>query len=102
PTAGTGGFLISAHNYLEEHNDIQALEPAPYDRYQHKTFFGMELVQDTHRLGMMNLMLHDLAVNDKNSGILFGDTLSNEGKALPPASLILANPPFGTKQGGGV
>ncbi|ELA8833194.1 N-6 DNA methylase [Vibrio parahaemolyticus] len=102
PTAGTGGFLISAHNYLEQHNDIQELEPALYDRYQHKTFFGMELVQDTHRLGMMNLMLHDLAVDDQNSGILFGDTLSNEGKALPPASLILANPPFGTKQGGGV
>ncbi len=102
PTAGTGGFLISAHNYLEEHNDIQELEPTLYDRYQHKTFYGMELVQDTHRLGMMNLMLHDLAVDDKNSGILFGDTLSNEGKALPPASLILANPPFGTKQGGGV
>ncbi|TOE30522.1 class I SAM-dependent DNA methyltransferase [Vibrio parahaemolyticus] len=102
PTAGTGGFLISAHNYLEQHNDIQALEPELYSRYQHKTFFGMELVQDTHRLGMMNLMLHDLAVDDQNSGILFGDTLSNEGKALPPASLILANPPFGTKQGGGV
>ncbi|EGQ7895307.1 N-6 DNA methylase [Vibrio parahaemolyticus] len=102
PTAGTGGFLISAHNYLEQHNDIQELEPELYSRYQHKTFFGMELVQDTHRLGMMNLMLHDLAVDDQNSGILFGDTLSNEGKALPPASLILANPPFGTKQGGGV
>ncbi len=102
PTAGTGGFLISAHNYLEQHNDIQELEPELYSRYQNKTFFGMELVQDTHRLGMMNLMLHDLAVDDKNSGILFGDTLSNEGKALPPASLILANPPFGTKQGGGV
>ncbi|OBU41641.1 SAM-dependent methyltransferase [Photobacterium phosphoreum] len=101
PTAGTGGFLISAHNYLKEHNDIESLDTLPYDKYQHDTFFGMELVPDTRRLAMMNLMLHDLAVDDKNSGILFGDTLSNEGKALPPASLILANPPFGTKQGGG-
>ncbi|WP_022952139.1 N-6 DNA methylase [Leucothrix mucor] len=102
PTAGTGGFLISAHHHIIKHNDVEALDEIAYDKYQHKTFFGMELVPDTRRLAMMNLMLHDLAVDDDNAGILFGDTLSNEGKALPPASLILANPPFGTKQGGGI
>lgn len=102
PTAGTGGFLISAHHYIIEHNDVASLDEIAYDNYQHKTFFGMELVPDTRRLAMMNLMLHDLAVDDQHAGILFGDTLSNEGRALPAASLILANPPFGTKQGGGV
>jgi type I restriction enzyme M protein len=104
PTAGTGGFLISANHYLREHNDIDNLDEQAYDRYQHKTFYGMELVPDTRRLAMMNLMLHDLAVDDANTGILFGDTLSNEGKELTKnkASLVLANPPFGTKQGGGV
>lgn len=102
PTAGTGGFLIAAHQEIDKHNDISLLDEAAYDNYQHKTFFGMELVPDTRRLAMMNLMLHDLAVDDNNAGVLYGDTLSNEGKALPKASLILANPPFGTKQGGGV
>ena len=102
PTAGTGGFLISAHHYIKENNDVDSLDETAYDRYQHGTFYGMELVPDTRRLAMMNLMLHDLAVDDENTGILFGDTLSNEGKALPPANLILANPPFGTKQGGGM
>jgi type I restriction enzyme M protein len=102
PTAGTGGFLISAHHYIKQHNDITALNEAAYDKYQHKTFYGMELVPDTRRLAMMNLMLHDLAIDDRNAGILFGDTLSNEGRQLPPATLILANPPFGTKQGGGI
>ncbi|MBJ6609634.1 MAG: N-6 DNA methylase [Candidatus Thiothrix moscowensis] len=102
PTAGTGGFLISAHHYIKQHNDVESLDAAAYDQYQHDTFFGMELVPDTRRLAMMNLMLHDLAVDDDNTGIMFGDTLSNEGKALPLATLILANPPFGTKQGGGV
>lgn len=101
PTAGTGGFLISAHHYIKQNNDIDSLKPKAYDKYQHSTFFGMELVPDTHRLALMNLMLHDLAIDDENTGILFGDTLSNEGKQLPPATLILANPPFGTKQGGG-
>ncbi|MFK5986114.1 MAG: N-6 DNA methylase [Pseudomonadota bacterium] len=102
PTAGTGGFLISAHHYLKKHNDILSLNEKDYDKYQHGTFFGMELVPDTRRLAMMNLMLHDLAVDDENAGILFGDTLSSEGRALPDASLILANPPFGTKMGGGI
>jgi type I restriction enzyme M protein len=102
PTAGTGGFLISAHHYIKHHHDINSLNEAAYDKYQHKTFYGMEFVPDTRRLAMMNLMLHDLAIDDQNAGILFGDTLSNEGKQLPSASLILANPPFGTKQGGGV
>ncbi|MEL0615059.1 N-6 DNA methylase, partial [Marinomonas arenicola] len=60
------------------------------------------LVPDTRRLAMLNLMLHDLAVDDDNSAVLYGDTLSNEGKALPKASLILDNPPFGTKQVGGI
>ncbi|WP_017255365.1 N-6 DNA methylase [Pseudomonas tolaasii] len=102
PTAGTGGFLISAHHYINSHNNIQALDEVAYDKYQHKTFFGMELVPDTRRLAMMNLMLHNLAIDDQNAGIFYGDTLSNEGKQLPPATLILANPPFGTKQGGGI
>lgn len=102
PTAGTGGFLISAHHHIEKNNDTDALDETAFERYQHKTFYGMELVPDTRRLAMMNLLLHDLAVDEANTGILYGDTLSNEGKALPPATLILANPPFGTKQGGGV
>ncbi|WP_254786878.1 class I SAM-dependent DNA methyltransferase [Methylomonas sp. LWB] len=102
PTAGTGGFLISAHHYIKQHHDISALNEFDYDQYQHKTFYGMEFVPDTRRLAMMNLMLHDLAIDDQHAGILFGDTLSNEGKQLPQASLILANPPFGTKQGGGI
>jgi type I restriction enzyme M protein len=102
PTAGTGGFLISAHHHIKENNDIMSLNENAYDKYQHGTFFGMELVPDTRRLAMMNLMLHDIAVDDENAGILFGDTLSNEGKTLPQASLILANPPFGTKMGGGI
>lgn len=102
PTAGTGGFLISAHHHIAQNNDIESLDELAYDKYQHKTFYGMELVPDTHRLALMNLMLHDLAIDEENTGILFGDTLSNEGKQLPQASLVLANPPFGTKQGGGI
>jgi type I restriction enzyme M protein len=100
PSAGTGGFLIAANHYIREHNDIEALDQQGYKAYR-RQFHGMELVQDTHRLGLMNLMLHDLE-SDENSGIRFGDTLSSDGQQLPKADLILSNPPFGTKKGGGL
>jgi type I restriction enzyme M protein len=38
----------------------------------------------------------------KGGGIRYGDTLSPEGEALPKATLILTNPPFGSKKGGGL
>jgi type I restriction enzyme M protein len=57
----------------------------------------MELVPDTHRLALMNAMLHGI-----EGDLLLGDTLSPEGAKLPKANVILTNPPFGTKQGGGM
>lgn len=62
----------------------------------------MEHVQDTHRLALMNLMLHGLDSFEGGAGIHYGDTLGAEGEALPKATLILTNPPFGTKKGGGL
>lgn len=100
PAAGTGGFLIAANHYLRTHNDIESLDRKAYKAYR-RQFHGMELVQDTHRLGLMNLMLHDLD-SDEDCGIRFGDTLSSDGQTLPPADVILTNPPFGTKKGGGL
>jgi type I restriction enzyme M protein len=41
-------------------------------------------------------MLHDI-----ESDILLGDTLGPSGAKLPKADVILTNPPFGTKKGGG-
>jgi type I restriction enzyme M protein len=102
PAAGTGGFLIAASHYLREHNDVFNLKAAEYNRFRNSTFFGMELVQDTHRLAMMNLMLHDIESDGETTGIRLGDSLSSAGQALPRADLILTNPPFGTKKGGGL
>lgn len=102
PAAGTGGFLIAANRYLQEHNDISALPEAAAKKYYNQTFYGMEHVQDTHRLALMNLMLHGLESDPEGAGIRYGDTLSPDGAALPKASLILTNPPFGTKKGGGL
>lgn len=97
PAAGTCGFLIAANNYLRRDNDIYSLSDAAQRRYRNETFYGMELVQDTHRLALMNMLLHGI-----EGGVAYGDTLSDDYKQLPPATLILSNPPFGTKKGGGL
>jgi type I restriction enzyme M protein len=97
PAGGTCGFHISANNYLRAHNDFDSLTEKQQRKYRTGTFFGMEHVQDTHRLALMNLMLHGI-----EAGISYGDTLSEDGAALPKATLMLTNPPFGTKKGGGL
>ncbi|HBP4598776.1 class I SAM-dependent DNA methyltransferase [Pseudomonas aeruginosa] len=102
PAAGTGGFLIAANHYIREHNDVDSLSDSQKRKYRKRTFYGMEHVQDTHRLALMNMILHDLESDLDSTGIRYGDTLSPEGEALPKASLILTNPPFGTKKGGGL
>ncbi|AZF45466.1 N-6 DNA methylase [Pseudomonas sp. R2-7-07] len=96
PAAGTCGFLIAANNYLRQHNDFGSLDNASLNRYCKETFHGMELVQDTHRLALMNMLLHGI-----EGGVTYGDTLSDDYMKLPPATLIFSNPPFGTKKGGG-
>lgn len=97
PAAGTGGFLIAANHYLRTHHDFDHLTEAQQRKYKGGTFHGMEHVQDTHRLALMNLMLHGI-----DGGIHYGDTLSSDHERMPRATLILSNPPFGTKKGGGL
>src|SRR5262247_3041873 len=102
PAAGTGGFLIAANRYIREHSDPDTWTEAQQRKYRRNTFYGMEHVQDAHRLALMNLMLHGLDSDPNAAGIRYGDTLSPEGEGLPKATLILTNPPFGTKKGGGL
>jgi type I restriction enzyme M protein len=102
PGAGTGGFLIAANRYIREQGDPDSWTEVQQRKYRRGTFYGMEHVQDTHRLALMNLMLHGLESGSQEAGIRYGDTLSHEGEALPKATLMLTNPPFGTKKGGGL
>ena len=96
PACGTFGFMIAAHQYVKDQTDdffdLDA-DTAKFEREE--AFTGCELVHDTHRLALMNAMLHDM-----EGQILLGDTLSNQGKSLKGYDLVLTNPPFGTKKGG--
>lgn len=102
PAAGTGGFLIAANRYIREHSDPTTWTKTQQRKYHRNTFYGMEHVQDTHRLALMNFILHGLTSDPQAAGIRYGDTLSSEGEALPKATLMLTNPPFGSKKGGGL
>lgn len=97
PAAGTGGFLIVADRYIKARTDNLFDLGTQQQIFQRKqAFYGMELVPDAHRLLLMNLMLHGI-----ENTVRLGDTLSPAGQRLPDANLILTNPPFGTKTGGG-
>jgi len=101
PAAGTAGFLLAADIYIRKAtDDYFELNEEQVKFQKNKAYVGMELVPDTHRLALMNTMLHDLE-GDKNGIIRLGNTLSAEGQSLPKADLILSNPPFGTSTGGG-
>lgn len=104
PAAGTGGFLIAANHYIREQSDPADWTEAEQIKYRKSTFYGMELVQDTHRLALMNLLLHNLDYDPHGAGIRLGDTLGADGERLAQTrpTLILSNPPFGTKKGGGL
>lgn len=97
PAGGTAGFLVAADRYIKDHtDDLYGLTEQQAFFQRHNAFSGAELVPDTHRLSMMNLLLHGIEGGMRNI-----DTLSPDGEALPKANLILTNPPFGTKKGGG-
>jgi type I restriction enzyme M protein len=97
PAAGTAGFLVAADRYIKDHtDDLYKLIEAQAFFQRNNAFVGAELVPDTHRLCMMNLLLHGI-----EGGVDNIDTLSPDGEGLPKADLVLTNPPFGTKKGGG-
>lgn len=96
PACGTFGFMIAAHEFVSENTDqffdLDA-DTAKFEREE--AFTGCELVHDTHRLALMNAMLHDI-----EGQIMLGDTLSNMGQSMKNFDVVLTNPPFGTKKGG--
>lgn len=97
PAGGTAGFLVAADRYIKaQTDDLYTLTEQQVSFQRYEAFTGAELVPDTYRLSMMNLLLHGIEGGMENI-----DTLSPDGEALPKADLILTNPPFGTKRGGG-
>jgi type I restriction enzyme M protein len=98
PAAGTLGFIVAADRYIKKHTGDLSKLPEKEAQFQiQKAYQAVELVLDTHRHALMNAMLHGI-----QSPVHLGDTLGSVGEHLPKAHVILTNPPFGTKKGGGL
>lgn len=96
PACGTFGFMIAAHQYVKEHtDDFMDLDSDTAEFESTEAFSGCELVEGTHKLAIMNSLLHDI-----NGKIYRGDTLSPLGESFKNYDVVLTNPPFGTKKGG--
>jgi type I restriction enzyme M protein len=90
PACGTGGFLVSAYEWLVDETG-GALDRDVAKRVKKSTYYAQELVARPRRMALMNLYLHGVEPQ-----IALGDTIYD-----PPAGkkfdCILTNPPFGTK-----
>ena len=92
PACGTGGFLIAAHEYIAGQYQ---LDPDQKRHLQSGALGGIEIVDNTARLCVMNLLLHGIGRPNGDSPIAVDDSL-----AADPGdrySVVLTNPPFGRK-----
>ena len=92
PASGSGGFLLSAYEHAA-HPDT--LTPQQRDHLQSGFATGTELGNGPARLAAMNMLLHGMGTANGESPIEVKDSLTADpGKRY---SVVLANPPFGTK-----
>jgi type I restriction enzyme M protein len=82
PTAGTGGMLSVAGEYLLEHNPQARL-----------TMFGQELNDESYAICKADMLIKGQPVEN----IVAGNTLSDDGHGGRKFDYMLSNPPFGVE-----
>ncbi len=82
PTAGTGGMLSVAGEYLQEHNPQARL-----------TMYGQELNDESYAICKADMLIKGQEV----ANIVAGNTLSEDGHASRKFDYMLSNPPFGVE-----
>ena len=93
PAAGTGGFLLAAHEHASR--DAGDLGPSQRNHLRDGFVHGVELVDGTARLAAMNLLLHGIGQPTGPSLIEVKDSLiADPGRRW---TVCLSNPPFGRK-----
>ena len=96
PACGTGGFLLSAYEYMKDHGGAAARDRSAQRRLREATFSGVDIVDEVVRLAAMNLYLHGIAAEGSGaSPIRAADALAVEPS--DSFDVILTNPPFGKK-----
>ncbi|MCX6137872.1 MAG: class I SAM-dependent DNA methyltransferase, partial [Ignavibacteriales bacterium] len=85
PACGTFGFMIMADRYVRLQTENNYKLSAKGAKFQtEEAFTGCELVQDTHRLALMNAILHGM-----EGEITLGDSLSLIGQKHKNHNVIL-------------
>ena len=82
PTAGTGGMLSVAGEYLHEHNPKASL-----------AVYGQELNPESYAICKADMLIKGQDV----ANIVFGNTLSDDGHPTKTFDYMLSNPPFGVQ-----
>jgi type I restriction enzyme M protein len=82
PTAGTGGMLSVAGEYLAEHNPEARL-----------TMYGQELNDESYAICKADMLIKGQDV----ANIIAGNTLSDDGHRHKVFDYMLSNPPFGVE-----
>ncbi|WP_025841002.1 type I restriction-modification system subunit M [Asaia platycodi] len=82
PTAGTGGMLSEAGEFLHEHNPSARL-----------TMFGQELNDESYAICKADMLIKGQNV----ANIIAGNTLSDDGHGGEKFDYMLSNPPFGVE-----
>ncbi|MCD4794990.1 MAG: type I restriction-modification system subunit M [Bacteroidales bacterium] len=88
---GTSGFLMISHEWQDEVNSKKRLTKKQLERISNNTYFGQELVARPRRLALMNMFLRGVRAKIKLGDSIY-EKLDNK-----KFSVILTNPPFGTK-----
>ena len=82
PTAGTGGMLSVAGEFLHQHNPQARL-----------TLYGQELNDESYAICKADMLIKGQDVGN----IVAGNTLSDDGHAQRRFDYMLSNPPFGVE-----
>lgn len=91
PACGTGGFFLSAHDYIVE--KYPRLNKEQKETLKENTFRGWEIVDNTARMCVMNLYLHGIGGDE--SPVTVDDSLRSKPSEF--FQMVLTNPPFGKK-----
>ncbi len=96
PACGTGGFLLSVHDYVC-HPELFTLDRDQKLHLRYDALRGVELVDGVSRLCAMNLFLNGIGPDDdrREPPIRTDDALRNQPSQH--FDVVVTNPPFGKK-----
>lgn len=95
PCCGSGGFLLAAKDFLQR--KYTTMTGQQTEDLKLHTFYGTEIVPNTYRLCLMNLLLHGIGEFGGVPPIKCADSLASAPGDNDLCEYVMTNPPFGKK-----